>query len=117
MDSATFGDPDAEKTLFLVSGTHWQVGFVGSALQIAFIRDLDIPAGMNVGALHALNPWGFSHRSRTDEANIDLNRNFTDYDQPLAQDELYPILFRDICRSEEHTSEHQSLMRNTYAVL
>src|SRR3546814_7279239 len=52
---------------------------------------------MNVVALHALNPWGFSHRSRTDEANIDLNRNFTDYDQPLAQDELYPILFRAIC--------------------
>src|SRR3546814_9739265 len=52
---------------------------------------------MNVVALHALNPWGFSHRSRTDEAKIDLNRNFTDYDQPLAQDELYPILFRAIC--------------------
>src|SRR3546814_115496 len=96
IDIATFGDPDAEKTLFLVSGTHGQEGFVGSALQIAFLRDLDIPAGMNVVALHALNPWGFSHRSRTDEANIDLNRNFTDYDQPLAQDELYPILFRAI---------------------
>src|SRR3546814_3069819 len=88
---------------------------------------------MNVVALHALNPWGFSHRSITDEANIDLNRNFTDYDQPLAQDELYPILFRAICpddwteetidwtqvrdeRSEEHTSELQSLMRISYAV-
>src|SRR3546814_13503121 len=53
IDIATFGDPDAEKTLFLVSGTHGQEGFVGSALQIAFLRDLDIPAGMNVVALHA----------------------------------------------------------------
>src|SRR3546814_15002147 len=44
IDIATFGDPDAEKTLFLVSGTHGQEGFVGSALQIAFLRDLDIPA-------------------------------------------------------------------------
>src|SRR3546814_15477716 len=83
IDIATFGDPDAEKTLFLVSGTHGQEGFVGSALQIAFLRDLDIPAGLNVVALHALNPWGFSHRSRTAEANMNMNRNFTDYNHPL----------------------------------
>lgn len=97
IDIATFGDPDAEKTLFLVSGTHGQEGFIGSALQIAFLQDLIIPEGINVVALHALNPWGFSHRSRTDEANIDLNRNFADYGEGLVQDELYPILFRALC--------------------
>src|SRR3546814_827603 len=42
IDIATFGDPDAEKTLFLVSGPHGQAGFVGSALQMAFIRELAI---------------------------------------------------------------------------
>ena len=40
IDIATFGDPDAEKTLFMVSGTHGQEGFYGSALQIEFLRDL-----------------------------------------------------------------------------
>src|SRR3546814_2914964 len=29
IDIAVFGDPDAEKTLFLVSGTHGQEGFYG----------------------------------------------------------------------------------------
>src|SRR5438445_7919549 len=69
IDIATFGEPDAEKTLFLVSGTHGQEGFYGSALQIEFLRDLKIPEGVNVIALHALNQWGFSHFSRTDDTN------------------------------------------------
>jgi hypothetical protein len=103
MDFAIFGDPDAEKTLFLVSGTHGQEGFYGSALQVAFLGDLDIPDGVNVVALHGLNPWGFSHLSRTDHQNIDVNRNFTDY-VPLEQDEIYPPLFRALC-PEDWTEE------------
>ena len=98
IDIATFGDPEAEKTLFLVSGTHGQEGFLGSALQIEFLRDLEIPAGVNVVALHALNPWGFSHLSRTDDQNIDLNRNFiNDYGVPRPQDDLYPAFFPVLC--------------------
>lgn len=97
IDLAIFGDPDAEKTLFLVSGTHGQEGFYGSALQIEFLRDLDIPAGINVMALHGLNPWGFSHLSRTDHQNIDVNRNFTDYGVPSERDEIYPPLFKALC--------------------
>lgn len=97
IDIATFGDPSAEKTLLLVSGTHGQEGFIGSALQIEFLHDLVIPEGVNVVALHALNPWGFSHGSRTDEENIDLNRNFADHAERLSKDELYPILFNALC--------------------
>ncbi len=97
MDFAVFGDPDAEKTFMLVSGTHGQEGYLGSALQVEFLGDLQIPDGVNVLALHALNPWGFSHLSRTDETNIDVNRNFTDYGVPYPQDELYPTLFRAMC--------------------
>ena len=97
IDIATFGDREAEKTLFLVSGTHGQEGFLGSALQIEFLRDLQIPAGVNVVALHALNPWGFSHLSRTDDQNIDLNRNFIDFPDTEAEDSLYPVLFRALC--------------------
>src|SRR3546814_240422 len=97
IDIAVFGDPDAEKTLFLVSGTHGQEGFYGSALQIEYFRDLAIPEGANVVALHALTPWGFSYLSRTDDQNIDVNRNFTDYGVAYAQDEVYPILFRALC--------------------
>jgi hypothetical protein len=97
IDIATFGDPAAEKTLFIVSGTHGQEGFLGSALQISFLRSVEIPDGLNIVALHALNPWGFSHRSRTDEANIDLNRNFNEGTSNLVDDDLYPVLFRALC--------------------
>jgi len=116
MDLATFGDPDAEKTLMLVSGTHGQEGFLGSALQVEFLRDLQIPKGVNVLALHALNPWGFSHLSRTDDTNIDVNRNFTDYGVPYSQDELYPTLFRALCPDDwtEETIEWSGI-RDTLA--
>jgi len=97
IDLATFGDPDADKTLFLVSGTHGQESFLGSALQIAFLRGLAVPEGVNVVALHALNPWGCSHLSRTDESNIDLNRNFNVGTSNLVDDPLYPVLFRAMC--------------------
>jgi len=100
IDLATFGDPNAKKTLFLVSGTHGQEGFLGSALQIEFLRDLEVPEGVNIVALHALNPWGFSYLSRTDEANIDVNRNFDDDGAPFPQDELYPVLFRALCPND-----------------
>lgn len=96
IDLAIFGDVKAEKTLFLISGTHGQEGFYGSALQIEFLRDLQIPDGVNIVALHALNPWGFSYLSRSDDQNIDVNRNFTEY-VPVDQDEIYPLLFKALC--------------------
>lgn len=97
IDVAIFGDPAATKTLFLISGTHGQEGFLGSALQIAFLENLEIPDGLNVVVLHALNPWGFSHGSRTDEENIDVNRNFGDATEEFEEDELCPILFQAMC--------------------
>jgi Protein of unknown function (DUF2817) len=39
--------------------------------------------------VHAINPYGFSHLRRTNEDNIDLNRNFVDYTQPLQANEGY----------------------------
>lgn len=104
IDVATFGDPEATKTLLVVSGTHGQEGFLGSALQLAWLRDLEIPDGVNVVALHALNPWGYSHHSRTDEDNIDLNRNFLDHDAAFPRNDLYRELFPSLC-PEDWTEE------------
>ncbi len=97
IDIAIFGDPDAEKTLLLISGTHGLEGFTGSAIQIEFLRNLDIPPGVNVVALHALNPWGFSHLSRSDEKNIDLNRNFCDFSAPLESNDFYSEVHQAFC--------------------
>lgn len=116
IDIATFGDPAAKKTLFLVSGTHGQEGFYGSALQIEFLRELEIPDGVNVVALHALNPWGFSHLSRTDDRNIDINRNFIDHDQPAPRNDLYATLHDALCPNDwtEQTLDW-SVARNAIA--
>ncbi len=97
IDFAKFGDFSAEKPLLLVSGTHGLEGYTGSAIQIAFLRDIEIPEGVNIIAVHALNPWGFSHLSRTDESNIDINRNFYDLAAPLPENDLYPILHQAWC--------------------
>jgi hypothetical protein len=39
--------------------------------------------------IHALNPYGFSHLRRVTNENVDLNRNFHDFSQPLPVNEAY----------------------------
>jgi hypothetical protein len=46
-------------------------------------------SGVAVLYIHALNPYGFSHARRTTHANVDLNRNFHDFSQPLPVNEAY----------------------------
>lgn len=115
MDFAVFGDPQAKKTLLLVSGTHGQEGYIGSAIQIAFLRDLVLPDGVNVVALHALNPWGFSHLSRSDELNIDCNRNFLDFSQPLPANPLYVAAHEKIC-PDDWTEDRPSAIEISLAI-
>lgn len=112
IDVATFGDPEAAKTFLVVSGTHGQEGFLGSALQLELLRDLEIPDGVNIVALHALNPWGYSHHSRTDENNIDLNRNFLDHEAPFPRNDLYRELFPTLCPEDwtEETSDWSGVL-------
>jgi hypothetical protein len=39
--------------------------------------------------VHALNPYGFSHVRRVTHENVDLNRNFHDFSQPLPANPAY----------------------------
>ena len=79
IDSAAFGDAHPRRLLVIVSGTHGVEGFAGSALQrhclATLKRDQPWPAGYGELWLHALNPYGFAWLRRTNENNIDLNRN------------------------------------------
>ena len=84
VDVATLGAADAREVLVLTSGTHGGEGFCGSGCQVGMLRDdafFDeaVAAGVRVVFLHALNPHGFSHVRRTNEDNVDLNRNFRDF--------------------------------------
>ncbi|SFX29108.1 DUF2817 domain-containing protein [Marinospirillum alkaliphilum] len=83
LDAVWLGRMDARRLLVLQSATHGIEGFAGSAVQVAVLHQaLTLPEDTALLLLHAMNPWGFSHRRRVDEAGIDLNRNFVDFSQP-----------------------------------
>ncbi len=94
IDVAVLGRPDARNALLLTSGTHGAEGFCGSGCQVGFLGDGAFAATVagtdtRVVFVHALNPYGFSHLRRTNEDNIDLNRNFRDFRQPLPPNAAY----------------------------
>lgn len=80
IDVASLGRKDSSSAVVVSSGLHGVEGFFGSALQIALLRSLaqdpSPPTGVKLIFIHALNPFGFNSLRRTDEDNVDLNRNF-----------------------------------------
>jgi hypothetical protein len=94
IDVATLGDASASGMLLLISGTHGVEGFCGSGCQVALLHDKEFVAAVraaevHVVFLHALNPYGFSHLHRTNEDNVDMNRNFRDFTAPPAPNSNY----------------------------
>eukprot|EP00189_Rhodosorus_marinus_P011052 CAMPEP_0184740430 /NCGR_PEP_ID=MMETSP0315-20130426/3459_1 /TAXON_ID=101924 /ORGANISM="Rhodosorus marinus, Strain UTEX LB 2760" /LENGTH=407 /DNA_ID=CAMNT_0027210113 /DNA_START=168 /DNA_END=1391 /DNA_ORIENTATION=- len=71
----------SDRLLIHMGGTHGVEGFAGSAIQSAFLRKSEAqpwdPAkDPTVIFVHAVNPYGFAALRRTNENNVDLNRNF-----------------------------------------
>jgi hypothetical protein len=94
MDVVRDGHPNAARLLVLTSACHGVEGFCGSGVQVAALRDADLrqraqEAGVALLYIHALNPYGFSHLGRATHENVDLNRNFHDFTQPLPVNEAY----------------------------
>ncbi len=78
IDIALLGDAKAPRTILYIAGTHGIEGFLGSAIQSAIVSQIaDIPKEINIALIHCLNPWGMTNLRRTNDANIDLNRNCT----------------------------------------
>jgi Protein of unknown function (DUF2817) len=79
------GPADASKMLIVISGVHGVEGFCGSAIQTGMLRmgGAMVPSDTSLLFVHAVNPYGFSHLRRATQENIDLNRNFVDFSQPL----------------------------------
>ncbi|MEO7402114.1 MAG: DUF2817 domain-containing protein, partial [Burkholderiales bacterium] len=93
LDVAVIGEPEAQAMMVVGCGTHGIEGFSGSAAQTAWMRGDDpVPAGAAMVFLHAHNPWGFAHRQRVTEENVDLNRNFIDHTKPHPTNPGYAAL-------------------------
>ncbi|HKM16009.1 MAG TPA: DUF2817 domain-containing protein [Marinospirillum sp.] len=92
LDAVWFGDLNASKLLVVQSATHGIEGFAGSAIQSAWLdKAALLSEDTAILLLHAMNPWGFAHLRRVDEAGIDLNRNFVDF-KVLPKAKGYSVL-------------------------
>lgn len=102
-DVAWFGPRDAERVLVMISGTHGVEGYCGSGAQVDWLRRGElarVPAGVGVLMIHAANPYGFAWNRRVTHENVDLNRNWIDFDKPLPRNPGYAELHDLICPSE-----------------
>ena len=94
VDTALLGPPDAPALICVLAGTHGAEGFCGSGIHVGLLSDPSVTAalersGAALMLYHAVNPYGFSHLHRTNEDNVDLNRNFRDFGKPLPRNAAY----------------------------
>ena len=77
-DVAILGPENAPRAAIAITGTHGIEGFTGSAVLHRWLtsRRSAQHNDVKVVLVHAINPWAFSHKTRTTENNVDLNRNF-----------------------------------------
>jgi hypothetical protein len=88
IDVARLGPARPRQVLVVSSGTHGVEGFFGAAVQLALLDGLfaerRLPEHLGLVLVHAINPYGFAHRRRVNEDNIDLNRNFLLSGRPFS---------------------------------
>jgi hypothetical protein len=97
LDVAVIGPPDASRVLAVGCGTHGIEGFPGSAALTHWLRSgaaQRLAPDTAAILFHAHNPWGFAHKTRVTEENVDLNRNFVDFERPLPANAGYAELHR-----------------------
>ena len=103
-DVAYLGPEDAESLIILSSGVHGLEGLCGSGCQIAALTDSDLLGRLRTSSqgflvIHGVNPYGFSHLRRTNEDNVDVNRNFIDFANPPQNEgyaEVHDLLVPEI---------------------
>lgn len=118
MDVTRIGPEKASRILIISSATHGGEGFCGSGVQVGMLEENmfeHLPDDTAVLLIHAINPYGFSHIRRVNEDNIDLNRNFLDFDQPLpdnpAYGEVHAMLVPDDWDGPSHKAADDAIDR------
>jgi len=102
-DTAWLGPDDASEVVVVISGTHGVEGFCGGGAQVDWLLDRGaaaLPPGTAVLLIHAANPFGWAWLARCTEENVDLNRNWLDFTQPLPDDDGYDALASHLVPAE-----------------
>ena len=115
-DVAVLGRSDAERAAIVITGTHGAECFAPSAILHRWLtspRSRAEIGDIKVVLVHALNCWGFSHKTRTTENNVDLNRNCMaqddDYGRENASyDKLVPFLHAEVFTAEENLRAYRA---------
>ena len=77
IDIGWLGAQDARRVFIHTTGLHGIEAYTGSAVQLAFLASSPAPRNGSAFVLvHVLNPYGMAWLRRTNENNVDLNRNF-----------------------------------------
>ncbi|MGE0718124.1 MAG: M14 family metallopeptidase [Alphaproteobacteria bacterium] len=94
-DVVRLGPADAHRYVVLNTATHGIEGFCGSGSIVGALSerlDRELPKGVALLMIHAINPHGFAWLRRVTEDNVDLNRNFLDFTKPLPENTDYAPL-------------------------
>jgi Protein of unknown function (DUF2817) len=93
IEVACLGSADPGRIVIVSSGLHGIEGFLGSAIQLAWLEmrvaQHSLASDSAFILIHAINPFGFAWRRRSNERNVDLNRNFLDDRSFLTCDPAY----------------------------
>ncbi len=117
MDFACLGSDTAEVALVVVSGTHGIEGFCGSGVQTKILSDTNVRQKLQpikLILLHGHNPHGFAWLRRTNEDNIDLNRNYVDFSEPQESNTAY-LGVKDLVLPREFNDESEAALNDWIA--
>jgi hypothetical protein len=102
-DVAWIGPRDAQAALVTIAATHGVEGYCGTGCQVAWLEEglhKELPPGVALLAIHAINPHGYAWTRRVTEDNVDLNRNFIDHTRPLPANPGYEALAETVTPRE-----------------
>lgn len=113
------GPSNTHSLLVISSACHGVEGFCGSGVQVEMLHDDEWrrfahDSGVAVLYVHALNPYGFSWWRRTTQENVDLNRNFVDFNAPLPRNVAYDEIASLVVSSAWPPSEAVSAAIDRY---
>ena len=100
IDAAYVGPADSRKLLVVTSGVHGVEGYAGAAIQLDALNATWPAADVALLLVHFVNPFGVAWSGSNNEDNVDLNRNFVSFQEPLEENVLYNEVDDFVCCPE-----------------